>query len=90
MKVPWSNIVLLLLLLVQVVTGYYGMVNGREPRAWILWLHGVGSYGLLLLFYWKGTVIFDALRRKNAWTRDRIFFWLTLALLLTVLAMGFA
>ena len=29
MKTPWANVVLLILVVVQAVTGYFGMVNGR-------------------------------------------------------------
>ncbi len=32
MKVPWVNLLLLILLLIQTVTGYFGMTNGRESN----------------------------------------------------------
>lgn len=65
MKTPWANVVLLILILVQAVTGHFGMVNGRISRAWILWAHGIGAYALLVLLYWKGGIILDAMRRKK-------------------------
>ena len=74
MKTPWANVVLLILVVVQAVTGYFGMVNGRISRAWILWAHGIGAYALLVLLYWKGGIILDAIRRKTVWTRRRIAF----------------
>ncbi|MCB8976367.1 MAG: hypothetical protein H6657_02955 [Ardenticatenaceae bacterium] len=74
MKTPWANAVLLILILVQAVTGYFGMVNGRISRAWILWAHGIGAYALVVLLYWKGGIILDAIRRKTVWTRRRIAF----------------
>lgn len=88
MKFPWANVALLLLLLVQFVSGYFGLVNGRSSRAWILWLHGIGAYALLVLLYWKSHIILDAIRRKRVWTRRRIGFLLMLALLLLTLLLG--
>jgi hypothetical protein len=51
MKVPWANILLLLLLLVQTGTGYLGLLNNREQFNWVLWLHGIGAYALVLLLF---------------------------------------
>ncbi len=88
MKTPWANVLLLFLLVVQAITGYFGMVNGRNSRAWILWTHGIGAYALLVLLYWKGGVILDALRRKTVWTRRRIAFAAMFGLLLVVIFFG--
>lgn len=88
MKLPWANITLLMLLVVQLVTGYFGLVNGRGERLWILWLHGLGAYGLLVVLLWKGQIIWDAVRRKRVWTRARVAFAGLLGLLLLVLASG--
>ena len=88
MKFPWANVLLLVLLVIQAITGYFGMVNGRLSLAWILWAHGIGAYALLVLLYWKGGIILDALRRKNVWTRRRIAFAAMFILLLVVLVTG--
>lgn len=88
MRYPWVNVLLFLLLVIQLVTGYLGLVNGRPPRAWLLWLHGIGAYGLLMLVYWKGSVIWSAWRRKKSWTGARLLFLLMLALLLATLLSG--
>ncbi|MCB0012170.1 MAG: hypothetical protein KDE34_09720, partial [Anaerolineales bacterium] len=74
MKAPWANVVLLAILLLQTVTGYLGMLNNQSQRAWILWLHGIGAYLILLLLFWKGSIIWDAIRRKKVWTRQRWLF----------------
>jgi hypothetical protein len=87
MKYPWANVAILTLLVAQLVTGYFGFTNGREANRWLLWLHGIGAYALVVLFLWKGALIFDAIRRKRVWTRARLaFIVLLLLLLLTVLA----
>ena len=88
MKVPWANILLLLLLLGQTGTGYLGLLNNREQFNWVLWLHGIGAYALVLLLFWKGNIILDALRRKKTWTWQRLVFLLTTFLLLLTLTLG--
>lgn len=88
MKFPWANVLLLFLLVVQAITGYFGMVNGRLSREWILWAHGIGAYALLVLLYWKGGIILDALRRKTVWTWRRITFAAMFGLLLVVIGSG--
>lgn len=88
MKLPWANITLLILLVVQLATGFFGLVNGRGERLWILWLHGLGAYGLLVVLLWKGQIIWDAVRRKRVWTRARLAFIGLLGLLLLVIVSG--
>lgn len=88
MKTPWVNLLLLLLLVVQTVTGYFGLTGGRASDAWLLWLHGAVAYGLMLLLYFKSGVIGDAWRRKRKWTARRVGFVITLGLLLLVLLSG--
>jgi hypothetical protein len=87
MRSPWVNSAILISLLLQAVTGYFGFTNGRPAAAWILWLHGIGAYSLLILLLWKGGVILDAWRRKKRWTAQRIGFLILLGLLgLTLLS----
>jgi hypothetical protein len=88
MKLPWVNILLLVLLVIQTVTGYLGFTNGREPAAWVLWLHGIVAYALVLLLFFKSAIILDAWRRKKRWTGRRVGFLVTLALLILVLLFG--
>ena len=88
MKVPWVNLLLLLLLLAQTVTGYFGFTNGRESSAWILAMHGIIAYALLLLLFFKADVIGDAWRRKKRWTARRVGFVITLVLLALTLLLG--
>jgi DMSO/TMAO reductase YedYZ molybdopterin-dependent catalytic subunit len=88
MHFPWANILLLILLIIQFVTGYWGMVNGRDSFRWILWLHGIGAYGLVVLLYWKSDIILHAWRRKRRWTGRRLIFALTALLLLFTLFLG--
>lgn len=88
MKSPWVNAAVLIILVTLLVTGYFGLVNGEEGRAWRLWLHGVAAYALIVLFVWKSQVILDAFRRKNKWTRERVAFAIMLVSLLITVVMG--
>ena len=88
MKAPWANITLLAILLLQTVTGYLGMLNNQNRYDWVLWIHGIGAYAIVLLLFWKGTIIYDAIRRKRVWTLQRFLFLFTLFLLLLTLALG--
>lgn len=87
MRYPWVNLALLVLLLVQVVSGYFGFTGNRIDRAWILWIHSIGAYGLLLLFGWKAVIIVESLRRRRRAAGERgAFLLLTLLLLLTLVS----
>lgn len=88
MRFPWVNVALLVLLLLQVSSGYLGFVNGEERQAWLLWLHGMGAYALVLLLWWKGAVVWHALRRGRRWTWARVSFLVAVVLLLLTLALG--
>lgn len=90
MRYPWVNLALLALLLLQAVSGYLGFTSGREPEAWLLWLHGAGAYALVLLTFYKGAVILDAWRRKKTWTGRRLGFLIVLLLFVLTMALGLA
>lgn len=88
MKTPWVNIALLGVLLIQLVTGTFGFTNGRQPAAWLLWVHGIGAYALIVLMVFKGFIIADAWRRKKRWTGERRAYVILLVLLLLTTALG--
>lgn len=88
MKLPWVNILLLVLLTVQAISGYFGFTNGRETAAWLLALHGIVAYALVLLFFFKATIILDTWRRKKRWTGRRAGFVVALGLLVLTLLSG--
>lgn len=88
MRFPWANIALLFLLLLQLVTGYLGLVNGRMERAWLLWAHGIGAYGILLLLLWKGAIVWGVLQRGKRWHPARLAFLVLALLLIVVILLG--
>lgn len=88
MRFPWVNVALLVLLVVQVTSGYLGLVNGEERQAWLLWVHGMGAYALVLLLWWKGAVVWTVLQRGKRWSPARISFLVGAVLLFVTLALG--
>lgn len=88
MKTPWVNLLLLVLLVIQTISGYFGMTGGREEGVWVLVLHGITAYALLILMFFKAGVIIDSWRRKKRWTAARTGFLATLVLLIFVLILG--
>jgi hypothetical protein len=88
MRYPWINTALFCILLALLLSGLVGLTTGAERGRWILWLHAAAGYALVLMFVWKGRVIFDVLRRGRGLTFARIAFLLFTALTLALLATG--
>lgn len=87
MRFPWANTILLLLLVLQLTSGFFGLINGFVDRAWILWTHGIGAYAITVLLFWKGAVVVNSLRRPRH-PVARLVFLLLAALLVAVLGSG--
>jgi hypothetical protein len=89
MRFPWANSILLTLLTLQIITGLGALMAGSEPMQWVLWLHGAGAYGVVIILLWKSAVIVRAIRRRPRWSISRVgFLWLTV-LLIGTLVTGF-
>jgi DMSO/TMAO reductase YedYZ molybdopterin-dependent catalytic subunit len=88
MRYPWVNSALLVLLLAQLLTGFFGLISGAPAFAWVLWLHGIIGYAILVIFIWKGQIILAVVRRRWLDLTRTIFLFFTL-LTLVILATGF-
>jgi hypothetical protein len=89
LRFPWANVALLLLLLLEVVTGIVGLLGTSDPYRVLFWLHAAGAYAIVCLLFAKGTVIYHAVRRRPGITQARVSLALLAALLLAVLITGF-
>jgi DMSO/TMAO reductase YedYZ molybdopterin-dependent catalytic subunit len=89
-RYPWVNAALLVLLFFQLVTGFFGLVSGAENLKWILWLHGIGGYAIVVILLWKTRIIIDTLDRVRRATLSRSGFLILAAVLLVILATGLA
>jgi DMSO/TMAO reductase YedYZ molybdopterin-dependent catalytic subunit len=84
----WANVGLLILLVLQFATGFWGLVSATESERWILWLHGLGGYAVLLLLWWKGANIWRAFRQSWSLSLSRLAVLTLLVLLVATLATG--
>ena len=86
MRFPWANTFLILLIGLQIITGYLGFTSGRENERWLLWLHGIGAYAIVAILFWKGAIILDVYGRAKRWTAGRLAFaFMAVVLLITLL-----
>lgn len=65
MRDAWVNLALLVVVLAELATGFVGLTNGAIGLRWLLWLHGIGGYAILVLLRWKGAII------RHAWVRHK-------------------
>jgi hypothetical protein len=88
MRYAWVNVALLIIVAVEAVSGFLGLVSGSSGLGWLLWLHGIGGYAILMLARWKGSIVRNAWRRRRRLTFPRLSFALLAGLLLADLATG--
>ena len=53
MRYPWANILLLLFILSDMLSGFFGLISGSEDRAIYIQVHRVSGYGILAVLAWK-------------------------------------
>ena len=89
MKSFWANSVLLTLLLVELVTGFFGLVSGSAGDAIFIAVHRIAGFAIVAVLLWKVAIIVSSLRRRRSGPRQ--YASLTLVSLLAVtLGLGFA
>ena len=87
MSYPWANILLLLFLALEMVSGFFGLISGSEERAIHMQLHRISGYGILAVLVWKVVNV----ARSFRWPRPRSVRLASLALavvLVATLALG--
>ena len=88
MKTPWANTILLALILVELVSGFFGLVSGSAGDALFIVVHRVAGFGIVAVLLWKTAIVLSSLRRRRS--RPRQYASLALsALLVVTLALGF-
>ena len=89
MKTPWANTILLALVLVELATGFFGLVSGSRDEAVFIAVHRIGGFAILVVLVWKVAIIVASVRRRRSGPRQ--YASLALAAVLAVtLALGFA
>ena len=89
MRHPWANMLLLVFIAAELMSGFFGLVSSSPDEATFMQVHRVAGYGILGVLLWKAVNIRFSLRRPRRsaprWAS------ITLAALLTVgLALGLA
>ena len=89
MKTPWANTILLALLLVELASGFFGLVSGAQDEAVFIAVHRIGGFAILVVLVWKTAIIVASVRRRRSGPRQ--YASLTLAAVLAAtLGLGFA
>ncbi len=89
MKFPWANTLLLILIVSELVSGFFGLVSGSADRAIFIQSHRVAGYGILLILAWKGRNIVFSLRWRRTVVPRAASIFLLVTLIVT-LTLGFA
>ncbi len=87
-RFPWVNVSLLVLVGLQLVTGFAGLLGASDPHRVFFWAHAIGAYGIITILAAKAIVIRDAVRRRPGITADRIAAASLVFLLIAVLVSG--
>ena len=62
MRFPWANILLLIFLFLELVSGFFGLTSGSEDRAFHIQIHRIAGYGILVVAAWKVLNVLRSLR----------------------------
>ena len=65
MKHPWVNILILVFVTVEFISGFWGLVSGSRDEAVFIIIHRIAGYGLVVLMVWKVAIILFALRNRK-------------------------
>ena len=90
MKHPWVNILILVFVTVEFVSGFFGLVSGLRDEAVFIIIHRIAGYGLVVLLVWKVAVILFALRNRKRGRMERTGSLVLFGLLVVTLGLGFA
>ena len=67
MRFPWANVLLLIFLALELVSGFFGLTSGSENRAIHMQMHRIAGYGILITLVWKTANV----ARSMKWPRPR-------------------
>jgi DMSO/TMAO reductase YedYZ molybdopterin-dependent catalytic subunit len=82
-----TNTTLLLLVLVQSLSGLGSFLVGTADWRWVTWLHNAGGFAVAVLLFWKGHIIVRSVRRRGFGVQTALSLTL-LGMLLIVMATG--
>ena len=89
MRYPWANTILLALIAVELVSGFFGLVSNSPDEAAFILAHRIAGWGIIAVLLWKARNIAASLRWARRPAPRAASLALAAALALT-LALGFA
>ena len=89
MKYPWANTLLLVLIAIELATGFFGLVSNSPDEAIFILTHRIAGWGIVALLAWKIANVLASLRWRRA-PAPRAASIALAAVLLITLALGFA
>ena len=89
MKTFWANTILLTLVLVELVSGFFGLVSGSAGDAAFIVVHRIGGFAILVVLIWKTAIVISSVRRRRSGPRQYASLILAVVLVVT-LSLGFA
>ena len=89
MRFPWANTLLLALIGVELVSGFFGLVANSPDEAAFILAHRIAGWGIVAVLGWKAANVLRSLRWRRAAAPRAASITLAAALLVT-LALGFA
>ena len=93
MRYPWANILLIVLVVAELITGYLGLTHSNPEWIAAMHLHRIFGFTILALFIWKSRNILGSVRSAHNWrTSGRAMLGSIILLvgLLTVIGLGLA
>lgn len=88
MKFPWANTLLLALIAVELVSGFFGLVSGDPDEAAFILAHRIAGWGIICVLIWKARNIAFSLKWRRS-PAPRAASIVLLAALAVTLALGF-
>ena len=68
MRFPWANTLLLALIAVELVSGFFGLVSGSPDEAIFILVHRIAGWGIVTVLAWKAANVLASLRWPRAAT----------------------
>ncbi len=93
MRYPWANVLLIVLVVAELITGYLGLTHSNPEWIAAMHLHRIFGFTILALFIWKSRNILGSVRSAHNWHMSGpAMLWSIILLvgLLTVLGLGLA
>ena len=88
MRFPWANTILLALIGVELVSGFFGLVSNSPGEAFFILAHRIAGWGIIVILAWKAVNVLASLRWPRSATPRTASIVLSIALVAT-LALGF-